>query len=416
VTGVAGAVAALAAIAVSAAVADPAGFDNSFSGDGRRTVSLSPNDDRATGVALGPGGRIVAAGFSRTGGTTAVPAVVALKSGGQLDPAFSGDGKRTFSFGNADEEVLGVVVQGNGRIVLAGYSTVLNPSGNEDFAVARLMPNGALDHSFSGDGRRLISFGPGNDEAEGVALAPGGKVVLAGPTATGDRMAIARLNGDGSLDHGFSGDGKRLLGFAGTESEARDVAVARDGRITLAGEADDDFAAARLTAGGRPDQSFSGDGRRLIGFGTQALDSAGGVALRGGKAVLAGESIPGPEQGEFALARLRADGSLDTGFSGDGKQVTDFDPDFDGANDVGIDSNGEIVAAGLIIGSVAVARYDPDGGLDASFSGDGKRIFRFTTSSGLASGVAIQANDRIVVAGSDFSASDDFGFARLLGG
>src|SRR5262249_42272554 len=117
---------------------------------------------------------------------------------------------------------------------------------------------------------------------------------------------------------------------------------------------------------------------------------------------------------DFALARYDPDGSLDTSFDGDGKLTTPFADGHDIAFAVGVDSQGRLVAAGWAIGGLgttALARYRPNGSLDATFRGDGK----VTAGGGLlASTMAFDAQDRIVVAGGTVS-SDTSGVARFIG-
>ena len=116
----------------------------------------------------------------------------------------------------------------------------------------------------------------------------------------------------------------------------------------------------------------------------QTTDFAGGpddaeaVALQAnGKIVAVGEASFGLLGSDFALARYNPNGSLDTSFSGDGKQSTDFG-DGDVANGVALQSDGKIVAVGRGAGSdFALARYNPNGTLDPSFSGDGMQTTDF---------------------------------------
>ena len=125
--------------------------------------------------------------------------------------------------------------------------------------------------------------------------------------------------------------------------------------------------------------SFSGDGKQTTEFGPFA--GASGVAIQAdGKIVAVGAG-----GGGFALARYNADGSLDTSFSGDGKQTTDFG-NFDGASAVAIQANGKIVAVGEVSGNFALARYNPNGTLDPSFSADGKQTTDFFGDADAASG------------------------------
>ena len=97
---------------------------------------------------------------------------------GSLDTSFSGDGKLTTDFGfGADDEANGVAVQGDGKIVAAGVAS--GGATGDDFALTRYNPNGSLDTTFSGDGKRRTNFG-GDDMANGVALQVDGRIVAVG--------------------------------------------------------------------------------------------------------------------------------------------------------------------------------------------------------------------------------------------
>ena len=122
----------------------------------------------------------------------------------------------------------------------------------------------------------------------------------------------------------------------------------------------------------------------------------------------------------FALVRYRADGTLDTSFDGDGMVVTDFTLEDDGASDVAIQADGKIVAGGSAgfngaESTFALARYHADGILDTTFSGDGMVETSFTAGLDAARGMGIEADGRIVMAGSAGGVTARFALARYLG-
>ena len=169
---------------------------------------------------------------------------------------------------------------------------------------------------------------------------------------------------------------------------------------------------------GSLDATFSGDGKQTTDFG--GSDGARAVALQTDGKIVAVGIAGGDRSSFFALARYNPNGSLDTSFSDDGKQTTSFGGGADGAAAVAIQANGKIVTVGHTGSDFAVARYKPNGSLDATFSGDGKQ----TTDVGdvgdndEATGVAIQRDRRIVAAGFARGAngSRDFALARYSGG
>jgi uncharacterized delta-60 repeat protein len=104
----------------------------------------------------------------------------------------------------------------------------------------------------------------------------------------------------------------------------------------------------------------------------------------------------------------------------DGEVMTNFTPRLDYADDVTIQADGRIVAAGAIRfygpdPQFAVARYEVNGTLDNSFGGDGKVITDLGADRGGIHGVAIQPSDgKIVAVGVAGPAADRFGVVRYL--
>jgi uncharacterized delta-60 repeat protein len=301
-------------------------------------------------------------------------------------------------------------MQTDGKIVVAGHS--LNSS-NFDFALARYNPDGSLDASFDTDGKVTTDFSNSNDYAFAVAIQTDGKIVAAGESfiSPNSGIALVRYNTDGSLDTSFNGTGKVFTSSFGADAKA--LAIQTDGKIVVAGSG---FTIARYNTDGSLDASFDGDGIVITMFGGLTY-SARGVAIQSdGKIVAAGESRIGQDNAAFALARYNANGSLDTSFDGDGKLTTDFGPFYDEANAVAIQAGGKIIAAGYGESSntsaFALVRYNTDGSLDSSFDGDGKVTTPFGVNAG-AIAVAIQSNGKIVAAGGSFNGtSGDFALVR----
>jgi uncharacterized delta-60 repeat protein len=415
-----GAVALVIAIANPAA-APPGDLDTTFDGDGRVTTDIAGSTDQGFAVALQADGKIVAAGVAVVSGMEDF-ALARYNSDGSLDPTFDGDGLATTDFGGNLDQVLGVAVQANGKIVAAGRADV---SGTFDFALARYNTDGSLDTTFDGDGKVTTDLaGSVNDQAFEVAIQGDGKILAAGvaDVSGNNDFALARYNSDGSLDTGFDGDGKVTTDFAsGSFDQAFGVALQTDGKIVAAGVADvsgdNDFALARYNSTGSLDATFDTDGKVTTDFASGSFDQAFGVALQtDGKIATAGlASVSGNAQ--FALARYKSDGSLDAAFDTDGKVTTDFAGDFDQAFAMTLQPDGKIVAAGaaIVSGTVefALARYNTDGSLNTTFSGDGKVTTDFAGMDDVAFGVAIQPNGRIVAAGRiNNSGNYDFGLAR----
>jgi uncharacterized delta-60 repeat protein len=411
-------VAAIASLAFSAVAMAAAGdLDPTFSGDGKQISNFGGpgTSSEASAVVRQADGKIVAVGRADSNFL-----VARYNLDGSLDSSFSGVGRRQTNFGVIDWAT-DVALQGN-KVVVVGYSCATTQTC--DFALARYNPDGTLDPNFSGDGKQTTAIGSfGDARASGVALQSDGKIVVVGSTNiqginTRD-FALARYNLNGSLDTSFSGDGMQTADF-GAFDQAFGVAIQADGKIVAVGEGSDipAFELARFNPNGSLDTGFSGDGLETTDFGVAA--SGRKVAIQGdGKIVAVGVS---GNVGDFALARYNPeDGTLDPSFSGDGLQTTDFFGSGDVANDVAIQANGRIIAVGSSSGGAtggdfALARYNSDGTLDTSFSGDGRRRTNMGGAGDSANGVALQGDGRIVAVGRGGAGDGRFGLARYLGG
>jgi uncharacterized delta-60 repeat protein len=229
-------------------------------------------------------------------------------------------------------------------------------------------------------------------------------------------LAAAR----GDLDPTFGTGGKVTTDFGGNE-QAWGVAVQPDGRVVVAGNrfdmgASDDFVLARYSATGPLDATFDADGKVTTDFGGRS-DGAGDVALQAdGKIVAVGSGFP-PAVGpvDFALARYNRDGTLDATFGNGGKVLTTFETNsIDRANAVVIQPDGRIVVAGSTrsgpTSQFAVARYLLNGSLDPSFDGDGRAVTPI--SAGVVFDLAVQRDGKLIAAGWSNPGGFDIALAR----
>lgn len=347
---------------------------------------------------------------------------------GSLDVSFGSGGRVTAGLpGGADA----IALQSDGKIVALGNNRL-----------ARYNADGSLDATFGAAGEVAISFVGGiGDQTHDVAIQGDGKIVVAGTARPGGvnaraDFAIARFNIDGTLDAAFGTGGKTYVDFFGGLDEPSAVIVQPDGRILAIGYAAESaannvaFAAARLTADGVLDTTFDTDGRATVNV-AGGLDRAYAAALQpDGAIVLAGEvRADSSDLGDVGLARLTANGALDTTFGSGGVvhiDYADLDPadgdpaDTDQANDVAIQADGKIVIAGhALVGSTTdfmIARLNADGSRDTSFGTAGLVTMPFGTLQDFARAVAIQPDGAIVAAGQASSSTGaDFGLVRLLG-
>jgi len=414
--------------ALTAGALDPTfGMGGKVTTDFARLESI-PTDDFSAGsnVVVQDDGKIVVAGISFDNDNYDKGfdfAIARYNPNGSLDLSFGTGGRVIIDLGSFDDEATGLAIQGN-KIVVAGYS--YQSDSDYDFAVIRLNNDGTLDNSFDGDGKKLIDFGTVYDFASGIAV-QGENIVVAGYSRGDDDyiFAVTRLNLDGTFDNSFDEDGKQTFDF-GVGSFSINTGVALQGdKIVMVGCSYQettayDFAVARLNGDGSLDSSFDGDGKQVIQFGS-LYDCASGVAVQGDKIVVAGWTNQNDTGYDFAVARLNYDGTLDNAFDGDGKQTINFNVSTNFGNDVALQGD-KIVVVGVSIQNVtgsdfAVARLNEDGSLDTSFNGNGKQTIDFSSLDDSAEGMAVQPDGNIIVFGYAHQPTTgyDFGLVRLLG-
>ena len=276
-------------------------------------------------------------------------------------------------------------------------------------AVARLKANGSLDTAFATAGKRTFSWGA-IGRVTAVLVAPNGKILLGGFSGPeGGNIQVARLNANGKLDTTFATGGIAAVDFGGDDfGEA--IARQADGRILVAGRSSAAGAVvARLRAGGTLDPDFGGDGRVTLPGG----GSASAVLVQPDRKIVVAGNASG--SATMTVTRLKPDGSPDTTFDGDGTATIDFGSLADLAAGAALQPDGKIVVAGYAQGSedVAVARLNANGSPDAAFGAAGKVTVDFGVAT-FGNAVALAPKRRIVVAGQK-SGVDNFAVARLLG-
>ena len=261
---------------------------------------------------------------------------------GEPDTTFSGDGRQTTNLTPSCDIGLAAAVQEDGKILAAGFA------GGRMF-VTRYNPDGTLDTSFSGDGRAFVDFGPNDDAASDIAIDDNGAIVLVGPAQNLTRMGLARFTAAGVPDTTFSGDGKRTANLVTGQEFADDVVIDASGRLVVLGAASFSgatrFALARFNAGGTIDTTFSGDGWTTTDLGA-GFDEGLALALQEDGKLVASGNTGGPNAHRMALARYNDNGTLDTTFSGDGKFAINTSPGYEDAFGVAVQGDGKIVMGG----------------------------------------------------------------------
>jgi uncharacterized delta-60 repeat protein len=178
-------------------------LDSSFGTGGLATASFGATfDEHATSVAVLADGRILTSGF--TFSTTGRFALAQFGSDGRLDNSFGTGGQVTTSFpGFQSAEAYGMAVQSNGRILVSGGP--YNGSGYERFGLVRYNSDGGLDNTFGTAGLVTTDFGGTYALGVDVVIQSDGRIVVAGsssgPSGSNERFSLARYEGDPVATH-----------------------------------------------------------------------------------------------------------------------------------------------------------------------------------------------------------------------
>jgi uncharacterized delta-60 repeat protein len=408
-------------------------LDHSFGG-GLQTFDLSAGRDPATDIAVQADGKVLVAATADSTSISSTGKITILRflPDGRPDAGFGTDGKVVLERAGV-KVVIGLAVQDDGRILVAA-------TGNAGwggihvgfFYVARLDPTGTLDPTFSATHISDTVQRHMDADFTSVALAPDGKVVVAGSIRSVDnstRLVVARLDPDGSLDELF-GDGGFLIrpppaGYPQWTEGVSSVAVRPDGEILVGGSSGypakpvTGFLLTKVTRAGALDPSFGdagsvytdvagGSGGRSSGLSAMTLQTDGKIVTVG-----AADHDGQARRGQ-AVVRYLADGRLDPGFGSSGV-VKSLAPPSTGptgglsygaalARAVAVDGKGRIVTGGGAMGfmtlDMALTRYTPTGLLDSSFGRAGWMKIERGTDNDETSALAIQPDGAIVFAGS----------------
>ncbi|MGB3075989.1 MAG: hypothetical protein WBB36_11740, partial [Chitinophagales bacterium] len=406
--------------------AQPGTLDLTFGINTHITTDISYNyRDFANAAVRQPDGKIVLVGAysfydSYWGEQFSYFALVRYLSNGEPDSTFGGDGKIKISAVCDEAEANSILIQPDGKIV-AGGSGIVNCE-NSDFMLARFNADGSNDNSFGSSGKVTTDLDP--DESDGInsiALQSDNKIVAVGYSGLDDSdFSIARYNPDGSLDVTFGIEGILLVDFNGEYSVANAVVIQSDGKIVVAGYAEDDIALIRLLPDGLPDATFGINGKVITDVPSTTGFISCAAIQSNGKIVVAG-NYDDYSQSKFLVVRYSGEGVVDSSFAENGFFILDIPNDGEAISSLQIQPDGRLVVGGYWNNygtnphrNFAVARIKTSGALDNTFGEDGVVVYDFAGFYDRASSIVLEPDDKIIVAGSASVGSDyDFAWIRL---
>jgi uncharacterized delta-60 repeat protein len=341
---------------------------------------------------------------------------------GNLDTTFNNIGIVIQDIAGKNDYGFATAIQSDGKILTAGFGFIDTVTYN-DFVLIRYKTNGQIDSSFGTNGiTRTDFFNGGNDEAMSMCIQTDGKIIVAGksfaPASAAD-FSIARYKSDGTLDSSFGIGGKVTTDIAGFNDYGCCVKLQSDGKIVMTGYtfngANTGLAVVRYNSNGTLDNSFDGDGIAVVYSGDVYLEGQSLAIQNDGRIVVCATTRFLPYEYDVLVARLNANGSLDTTFDHDGILTTDFCY-HDNAYSVAIQNDGKIIVAGASYDTVNITmgknlmliRYNADGSMDNSFGTGGKVITEVTNQADIAYAVTIQSNGKIVTVGQSSDGVSNF--------
>lgn len=426
--------------APASALAAEGHLDPTFGTGGTAAITPTADWSTGTGVLALPGGKVLAVGTSENE-SRRLTTLAQLNADGTPDTAFGDHGivLDRVAGGSTGEAV---ARDAAGGLIVVGAAPGHPETTMPRWFMARYRADGDLDTDFADAGHRLDGFGPYADAsgisagARAVAIAPDGKIVVAGYAYWNDgpyrganarHVVVARYTADGQPDHSFGPDDQGWVDIrpAGGEAVPDDVIVDADGTIHVAGGArfwgggtSTDVLTlgaqsgpagfvARVTADGALDADFGADGFALSDMSsddvapTDRAEAYGLARDADGRIVIAGEGLH-RDGAAMTVARFTADGELDTSFGDDGEVVRPLGFGDAAYGDVTIDGDRIVVVGGGDTegGSWIVAsRFTEDGTPDPTFGDHGTTDSEIGSSS-LLTGVALAEDGKVVAAGS----------------
>jgi uncharacterized delta-60 repeat protein len=360
---------------------------------------------------------------------------------GTLDTSF-GKGGKVAAVNTSAAALYPAGTANAGKIITVG--TIYSKKTGDEFSLTRYNSNGTVDTSFGTNGRVTTAFGGSIASAQAVVVQPDGKVVVAGDYRNSsatlpEGFALARYNANGSLDTTFGSGGEVVTPLWG--SNLHDMALQGNGEIVVVAQAaesvgqDFHFTVARYNANGSLDTGFGADHNGIVlindtfadhpgvvplgGF-TNLAYEANGVAIQpDGKIIAVGETYGNANGDGWLVARFDTAGNLDATFGINGTTLAwpSAGLGWDQAFRAAVQPDGEIVVAGGTSQATGfyVGRFDAAGTLDPAF-GTGGVVRTVIGAGNQLRDMLLQPDGKIVVSGdAAVGSSDSFGLARYLG-
>lgn len=401
----------IAGVASTAAAQQP---DSSFGTHAFVTTNYYGTEEVYNTVAAYSGNKVVAAGYAVNGNGVRECVVARYLSDGKLDNTFNSTGKVTVTT-TGDEIIKRIAIQPDGKILAIGTRSV-SPT-ESSILIMRFTATGALDNTFGTQGKIYYAPSTGRDFGNNIVLQNDGKIVIAG-TEDYFNYILARYNADGTPDNSFGVNGVVSFNYdpnpnPTASSEGVGLAIQADGKILVSGgfwSSSPGIAMARYSAGGVLDKTFGILGTSIITSPNYPSDpeiwGAEDIAIApNGKIYVHGAISSGSIAKQPVVIGLDANGKIDQSFGTSGYAIDGRSGYYAVAPYLTVKADGNILAGGYMQvnggDSLVLLLYKPDGTPVTSFGDKGRYAVGRAASALLANDVLLQNDGKIVVAGFD---------------
>ena len=384
-------------------------LDATFGNFGRVITGYDTSNTKAVGLVTQPDGKIIVASNSSPNHSFYL---IRYHTNGAVDSSFGIDGWASTKMGQYSAQC--VAIQNDGKIILAGYTTMLSNT-NQDFVLARFSSKGIVDSSFGVNGIVTTAFqnintGQSSEQAKKIIIKPNGKILVGGMLGISNIATtnyifypiMAQYQTNGLLDSSFGTNGK-VFSDSSTYWDFFTMNLQINGKI-IAGQMkrDGNFVPTRYSENGSKDSSFgyNGEGSKIYLFvnNDQLVQSDG-------KIIFVGNFYIG-NRSFIEIVRYNPDGSLDNNFGLSGIVKLDFNNNYDYGKSIQIMPNGKMLIGCSInlsnspqfTQNYAIIRLNANGTIDNSFGTNGLVTTDFGLNDDCIS-LALQANNKILLIG-----------------
>jgi gliding motility-associated-like protein/uncharacterized delta-60 repeat protein len=293
---------------------------------------------------------------------------------GSLDNTFGVDGEVLLTVGTGCN-LKSVILQPDGKLLVGG-STNLGTSSADQFYIARMSANGALDPSFASTGSRIFGDSINNQYRQTLALAADGGILYSYGAGANKKPLLGKLTTDGASVFSV---GPYSIGPASYTHNITGMSynstADRIGLVGFVSYTDSYIITSKHTGSGAIDNNFNGNGKIYMdnnfhstlkftsGKGVISMDDGSMLLLGISSAKAAPAFVP-----DFAVIKLRSDGTLDPNFGNAGISSYNSGSSSISSSAIKLAPDGKILVAGASANNFILYRLNADGSQDVSFS------------------------------------------------